>query len=49
MQYFWSTTAASVTEDEVNSAVDVTVAIKLSEGMDVEGVLVANEAALVEC
>lgn len=37
-----------VAEDEVNGAVDVAFAVELTEGVDVESVLVADEAALVE-
>lgn len=38
-----------VAEDKVDGAVDVAFAVELAEGVDVEGVLVADEAALVEC
>lgn len=38
-----------VAEDEIDGAVDVAFAVELAEGMNVEGVLVAHEAALVEC
>lgn len=38
----------SVAEDEVDGAVDITVSIELPEGVDVESVLVALEAAAVE-
>ncbi|KAH0470260.1 hypothetical protein IEQ34_001818 [Dendrobium chrysotoxum] len=37
-----------VAEDEVDGAVDVAVAVELAEGVDVESVLVADEAAAVE-
>ncbi|BAS71791.1 Os01g0312600, partial [Oryza sativa Japonica Group] len=37
-----------VAEDEVDGAVDVALAEELAEGVDVEGVLVADEAAPVE-
>ena len=37
-----------VAEDEVDGAVDVTVAVELALGVDVEGVLIALEAALEE-
>lgn len=38
----------SIAEDEVDSAVDVAFAVELAEGVDVECVLVALEAASVE-
>lgn len=37
-----------VAEDEVDGAVDVAVAVELAEGVDVEGVLVSDKAAVVE-
>lgn len=38
----------SVAEDEVDGAIDVAVTVELAVGVDVEGVLVASEAAIVE-
>lgn len=38
-----------VAEDEIDGAVDVALAVELAERVDVESVLVANEAALVKC
>lgn len=40
---------SGVTEDEVDGAVDVTLAVELAHGVCVDGVLVAHEAASVEC
>lgn len=37
-----------VAEDEIDGAVDVAFAVELAEGVDVEGVLVGDEAAAVE-
>lgn len=37
-----------ITEDEIDSAVDVTFTEKLAEGVDVQSILVSDEAALVE-
>lgn len=37
-----------VTEDEVNGTIDVAVTVELTLGVDVEGILVAFEAAAVE-
>lgn len=38
-----------VAEDEIDSAVDVALAVELAERVDVKSVLVADEAALVKC
>lgn len=39
----------SVTKDKVDGTVDIAFAIELTEGVNVESVLIANEAALVKC